>query len=58
MAIQVLAGPVIAHSRARVGVAGGDLDIVQVNPGNALGSGVRKVITTPCAAFMNVALAA
>jgi hypothetical protein len=31
--VKVLAGPVIAHCRARVGVAGGDLDIAQVHPG-------------------------
>ena len=31
MAVQVLAGPVIPHSRARVGVPGGDLDVPEVN---------------------------
>ena len=31
MAVQVLAGPVVPHRGARVGVAGGDLDIAQVN---------------------------
>jgi hypothetical protein len=31
MAIKVLAGPVVTHRGARVGVAGGDLDIPQVH---------------------------
>jgi hypothetical protein len=31
VAIQVLAGAVVAHRGARVGVAGGDLDIAQVD---------------------------
>jgi hypothetical protein len=31
VAVQVLAGPVIPHSRARVGVPGGDLDVPEVN---------------------------
>ena len=31
MAVQVLASPVVAHRGARVGVAGGDLDVAQVD---------------------------
>ena len=31
VAVEVLAGPVLAHGGARVGVAGGDLDIAQVD---------------------------
>jgi hypothetical protein len=31
VAVEVLAGSVIPHRGARVGVAGGDLDIAQVN---------------------------
>src|ERR1039457_4698439 len=31
VAVQVLAGPVVAHRGPGVGVAGGDLDIAQVN---------------------------
>ena len=31
MAVQVLASPVVTHRGARVGMAGGDLDIAQVN---------------------------
>jgi hypothetical protein len=31
MAVEVLAGPVVAHRGARVGVAGGDLDIPEVD---------------------------
>jgi hypothetical protein len=30
MAVEVLAGPVVTHRGARVGVAGGDLDVPQV----------------------------
>jgi hypothetical protein len=30
VAVEVLAGPVIAHGSARVGVPGGDLDIAQI----------------------------
>ena len=33
MAVQVLAGSVISHSRARVRVAGGDLDVPEVDAG-------------------------
>jgi hypothetical protein len=33
VAVEVLAGPVIAHGGSRVRVAGGDLDIAQVDPG-------------------------
>ena len=33
MAVQVLAGPVIPHSRARIRVAGGDLDVPEVDAG-------------------------
>jgi hypothetical protein len=32
VAVKVLACPVVAHGRARIGVAGGDLDIAQVHP--------------------------
>ena len=31
VAVQVLPGPVIPHSRARVGVPGGDLDVPEVD---------------------------
>jgi hypothetical protein len=31
--VEVLAGPVVAHGGAGVGVPGGDLDIAQVNSG-------------------------
>src|ERR1700730_7357594 len=31
VAVQVLVGPVVAHCGARVGVTGGDLDILAVN---------------------------
>jgi hypothetical protein len=31
--VEVLAGPVVAHRGAWVGVPGGDLDIAQVDPG-------------------------
>src|SRR5690349_18994148 len=31
VAVEVLAGPVITHRGARVGVAGGDLDVAQVH---------------------------
>jgi hypothetical protein len=33
VAVQVLAGPVVAHCGARVGVAGGDLDVPEVDAG-------------------------
>ena len=33
MAVEVLAGPVVTHCRARVGVAGSDLDVTQIDPG-------------------------
>lgn len=33
MAVEILAGTVVTHSRARVGVPGGDLHIAQVNAG-------------------------
>ena len=33
VAVQVLAGPVVSHGRARIGVAGGDLDVAQVDSG-------------------------
>ena len=33
MAVEVLAGPVITHGGAWVGVAGGDLDVAQVDSG-------------------------
>ena len=33
VAVQVLAGSVISHRRARVGVAGGDLDVPKVDAG-------------------------
>jgi hypothetical protein len=39
VAVQVLAGPVIPHGRARVGVPGGDLDIPQVD------AGIKLVVT-------------
>ena len=34
VAVEVLASPVVAHCGARVGVAGGDLDIAQVDAFN------------------------
>jgi hypothetical protein len=33
MAVEVLAGSVVAHRGPRVGVAGGDLDVAQVDSG-------------------------
>ena len=33
VAVQVLAGSVVSHRRARVGVAGGDLDVPEVDAG-------------------------
>ena len=33
MSVEVLAGPVVAHGRARIGVTGSDLDIAQVDAG-------------------------
>jgi hypothetical protein len=33
MAVEVLAGPVIPHRGARVGMAGGDLDVPQIHAG-------------------------
>jgi len=42
--VEVLAGPVIAHGRARIGVPGGDLDITQANPGIQTG---RERFTNP-----------
>jgi hypothetical protein len=33
VAVEVLAGAVITHGRARIGMAGGDLDVPQVDPG-------------------------
>ena len=41
VAVQVLAGPVVAHSGARVGVTGGDLDIPEVNTSVDHGRDVR-----------------
>ena len=32
MVVEVLAGSVITHGRARVGVAGGDLDVAEIDP--------------------------
>src|SRR6266496_1824269 len=36
VAVEVLAGPVIAHGGARVGVPGGDLDIAQSTPASSM----------------------
>jgi hypothetical protein len=33
VAVEILAGPVIAHRGAWIGVAGGDLDVAQVHAG-------------------------
>jgi hypothetical protein len=32
VAVKILAGPVITHRRARIGVTGSDLDVAQVHP--------------------------
>jgi hypothetical protein len=48
VAIQVLTGPVVAHGGARVCVAGGDLDIPEVN--TSVETGLAKVkYGAPCA---------
>jgi hypothetical protein len=44
VAVEVLAGSVISHRRARVGVAGGDLDVSEVDAG--IGTG-RERFTNP-----------
>ena len=36
VAVEVLAGPVVAHRGARVGVPSGDLDIAQVTPASSM----------------------
>jgi len=41
VAVEVLAGSVIAHGGARVGVAGGDLDVAQVDAGVETGCDER-----------------
>jgi len=59
VAVQVLAGPVVAHGGARVGVPGGDLDVAQVDAGVETGrdkcvtlmSGLPKMMSTRPAEF-------
>ncbi|MFZ0230276.1 MAG: hypothetical protein WAL41_25780 [Mycobacterium sp.] len=41
MAVKTLPGPVIPHHRARVGMAGSDLHVAQVNPGVEHGRDMR-----------------
>jgi hypothetical protein len=41
VAVQVLAGSVVAHGGTRVGVTGGDLDVPQIHAGIETGRDVR-----------------
>jgi len=45
--VEVLAGPVIARSRAGIGVPAGDLDIAQVNPGTDIGAFSNNAARAP-----------
>jgi hypothetical protein len=45
--VEVLAGPVIARSRAGIGVPAGDLDIAQVNPGTDIGASSNNAARAP-----------
>ena len=49
MPVEVLAGPVVAHVGAGIGVPGGDLDITQVNPG------IQLVVTKVCLSMWDAA---
>jgi hypothetical protein len=42
MAVEVLASTVVAHRGARLGTAGGDLDVAQVNAASSM------VVTNVC----------
>jgi len=46
VAVQILAGPVVPHCGARVGVPGGDLDIAEVDARVEHGRDVRYLYWT------------
>ena len=54
MAVEILAGPVVTHSRARIGVAGRDLDVTQVNPRVKHGRDIRYLYSILKSAWSGV----